>query len=520
MAVDLINLDPRQTPANPWIHLHPSDNVAVARVQIPLGAEIAFGGAAVKTQQAIAPGHKVALRPIAKGDTVFKYGEEIGRAASDLPPGTWVHTHNLLFDVNERTYEFGTARSDLADLPDPGRATFMGYPRSDGRAGTRNYVAIVGASNCAAYATERIAAAFRDESFDGTGVDGVVALPHADGCGQAAGADTDLLRRTLDGLADHPNIAAAVVVGLGCEVNQVGYYLRPEATRPGMPPRRGLTLQESGGTRRVVEDGVRAVWELVEDVGRLERQPCPVSKIAISLECGGSDAFSGITANPGVGHCADLVVKQGGTACLGETTEIWGAEHLLTRRSATPDVGRRLLDMLDWYFDYVRRFDDSVTFNSNPSPGNRAGGITNIAEKSLGAVAKGGHATLSAVYDYAERITQGGFVFMNSPGYDPASVTGMVAGGCNICLFTTGRGSCFGFATAPVIKVASNSVTARHMDEDMDINAGTVADGEESIEDLGSRMYGTLLDVASGEKTCSERAGHREMMTWRIGPTL
>ncbi len=520
MAAQLVSLDPQRIPANPWIHLHPKDNVAVARLQIPAGAEIAFEGGAVRTLQPISPGHKLTLRPIAKGAMVFKYGEEIGRAAEDLPAGTWVHTHNLAFDINERSYEFGTVPVDMGGLPAPGRTTFMGYPRADGRAGTRNFVAIVGASNCAAYATERIADAFRDESFAGTGVDGVVALPHADGCGQAEGADTDLLRRTLDGLADHPNIAAAVVVGLGCEVNQIGYYLRPEVTLPGMPQRRGLTLQESGGTRRAVEDGVRAVRELIESAGRLQRQPCPVSKIAISLECGGSDAFSGITANPGVGYCADLVVKQGGTACLGETTEIWGAEHLLTRRSASPEVGRKLLEMLDWYFDYVRRFDDSVTFNANPSPGNMAGGITNIAEKSLGAVAKGGHSTLSAVYDYAERITDGGFVFMNSPGYDPASVTGMVAGGCNICLFTTGRGSCFGFATAPVIKVASNSVTARHMDEDMDINAGTVADGQETIAELGSRMYDTLLDVASGRKTCSEVAGHREMMTWRIGPTL
>ena len=517
MAAQIVTLDPREIPDNPWIHLHPTDNVAVARVQIPAGAEIAFEDGAVKTLQPIAPGHKVTLRPVAKGATLFKYGEEIGRAAEDLPKGTWVHTHNLLFDLNERTYEFGTARSDLGGLPEPDRSSFMGYPRADGRAGTRNYVAIVGASNCAAYATERIADAFRDESFAGSGVDGVIALPHTDGCGQAEGADSDLLRRTLEGLADHPNVAAAVVVGLGCEVNQIGYYLRPEATGGA---RRGLTLQDSGGTRRAVEDGVRAVRELVEHAGRLERQPCPVSKIAISLECGGSDAFSGITANPGVGYCADLVVKQGGTACLGETTEIWGAEHLLTRRSASPKVGRRLLEMLDWYFDYVRRFKDQVTFNANPSPGNLAGGITNIAEKSLGAVAKGGHATLSAVYDYAERIKQGGFVFMNSPGYDPASVTGMVAGGCNICLFTTGRGSCFGFATAPVIKVASNTVTATHMDEDMDINAGTVADGDETIAELGARMYDTLLDVASGRRTCSEVAGHRELMTWRIGPML
>lgn len=520
MQMQLVNLDPRLLPSNPWIHLHSSDNVVVARVHIPAGATLEFEGRSIRTVQAISPGHKMAVRAIDEGEIVYKYGEEIGRAGAPLAPGAWVHTHNLRFDVNEREYEFGTSCSDLSDISLPEKATFLGYPRADGRAGTRNYVAIVGASNCAAYATERIAAAFRDESFAGSGVDGVVALPHSDGCGQSEKADSRLLRQTLEGLADHPNVGAAVVVGLGCEVNQVGYYVRPEAARGGMAPRKGLTLQESGGTRRVVEDGVRAVRELIEETGRLEREPCPVSQLSISLECGGSDAFSGITANPGVGYCADLVVKQGGTACLGETTEIWGAEHLLTRRAANPAVGQRLLDMLDWYFDYVARFKDSVTFNSNPSPGNMAGGITNIVEKSLGAVAKGGRSTLSAVYHYAERITEKGFVFMNSPGYDPASVTGMVAGGCNICFFTTGRGSCFGFATAPVIKVASNSTMARHMDEDMDINAGTVADGEEDIASLGRRMYDTLLEVASGRKTCSEKLGHREMMTWRIGPVL
>lgn len=520
MPTQLVNFAPTRVPANPWIRLHPSDNVAVARVQLPAGAEIQHEGIEVKTSQAIAPGHKIALRQISAGETVYKYGEEIGRAGADLAAGEWVHTHNLRFDINERKYEFGTTVANLEEIAPPGRNTFLGYPRSDGRAGTRNYIAIVGASHCAAYATERIADAFRDEDFAGSGVDGVIPLPHEHGCGQGEGADLRLLRQTLSGLADHPNVGAALVVGLGCEVNQIGYYVRPGEESNGHAETRGLTLQESGGTRRVVEDGVKAVRELMETAGRLERKPCPVSQIAISLECGGSDAFSGITANPGVGYCADLVVKQGGTACLGETTEIWGAEHLLTRRSASPAVGQRLLDMLDWYFDYVSRFKDPVTFNSNPSPGNMAGGITNIAEKSLGAIAKGGRSTLAAVYDYAERITEKGFVFMNSPGYDPASVTGMVAGGCNICLFTTGRGSCFGFATAPVIKVASNTMTATHMDEDMDINAGTVADGDEDLAMLGTRMYDMLLDVASGSRTCSERAGHRELMTWRIGPTL
>ena len=520
MAITLINLDPANIPANPLVKLHPSDNVVVARVQIPAGAEISLNDATFKVPQAITPGHKLAVREIPKGDVIYKYGEEIGRAGETLYPGVWVHTHNLLFDINDRSYEFGTALSDLDELPLHESKTFMGYPRSDGRAGTRNYIAVVGASHCSAHATEKIAEEFRHESFEGTGVDGIVALSHSDGCGQAEGAGSDLLRRTLDGLADHPNVGGAVIVGLGCEVNQVGYYLRPETNGNGMTPRIGLTIQESGGTRRVVEDGVKAVREMITAAGRASRVPCPVSKLAISLECGGSDAFSGITANPGVGYCADLLIKNGGTACLGETTEIWGAEHLLTRRAVSQEVGQRLLDMLDWYFDYVSSFKDPVSFNSNPSPGNMAGGITNIAEKSLGAVAKGGRSNLSAVYDYAERITEKGFVFMNSPGYDPPSVTGMIAGGCNICLFTTGRGSCFGFVTAPVIKVASNTQMAEFMNEDMDINAGTIADGQEDISTFGNRMYETLLEVASGRKTCSEKLGHRELMPWRVGPTL
>lgn len=517
---DLVYLDPAAIPANPLIRLNPADNVAVARVSLPANAQVEFEGAALRIPQAAAAGHKVAVAAIPKGGAVFKYGEDIGRAGAALSPGDWVHTHNLLFEVDKREYEFATVLTDLPQTPVPERRTFLGYPRADGRAGARNYVAIVGASNCSAHATQKIADAFQNESFDGTGIDGVIALPHEDGCGKAEGADAQLLRRTLDGLADHPNVAAAVVVGLGCEVNQIGYYTRPEANGNGRPPRRGFTLQESGGTRRVVADSVKAVWELIEEVGKAERVPCPASKLTVSLECGGSDGFSGITANPGVGYCSDLIVKQGGTACLGETTEIWGAEHLLTRRAVNRQVGRRLLDMLDWYFDYVGRFKDAPTFNSNPSPGNRAGGISNIAEKSLGAVAKGGTSNLTAVYDYAERIVEPGFVFMNSPGYDPPSVAGMVAGGCNICLFTTGRGSCFGFPTAPVIKVASNTPMAEYMSEDMDINAGKVADGEEDIPSLGKRMYEFVLDAASGKKTRSERLGHREFVTWRIGPTL
>jgi altronate hydrolase len=386
--------------------------------------------------------------------------------------------------------------------------------------GTRNYIAIVGTSNCSAFAVQKVEEAFRNESFEGTGIDGVVCLPHEDGCGKAEGPDSRQLRRLLDGVADHPNVAAAVVVGLGCEVNQVSYFMRPEAQSAGQPARRGLTLQESGGTRHAVADAVKAAWELMAEVGKLERVAAPVSKLSAALECGGSDAFSGITANPGVGYFSDLLVKQGGTVCLAETTEVYGAEHLLTQRAVSREVGEKLLEMIEWYKRYVAGFEGGATFDNNPSPGNKAGGLTNIAEKSLGAVAKAGSSNLTAVYDYAERITESGFVFMNTPGYDPPSVAGMVAGGCNVCLFTTGRGSCFGFPTAPVIKVASNSQMGRFMDEDMDINAGTVADGEEDLAQLGERIYRFVLEVASGRKTFSEQLGHREFVPWRIGPVL
>ena len=515
---DLVTLGPESIPANPFIRLHSHDNVVVARVPLPADAEIQYEGSAVKTSQAVGAGHKVAVREIRAGEVIYKYGENIGLAKETIRPGDLVHVHNLLFDIGEKEYEFGTGLTNLPEIPKLARNTFMGYPRADGRTGTRNYVAIIGASNCSAYAVQKVEDAFKDQDFGGTGIDGVVAFPHNDGCGQAEGPDSQQLRRTLEGCADHPNVAAAVMVGLGCEVNQVSYYMRPEAE--GIAPRRGFTLQESGGTRHAIEDSVKAVWELIEQVGKIERVERPASEIVAALECGGSDAFSGITSNPGVGYFSDLMVKQGGTVCLAETTEVHGAEHLLTRRAVSRDVGQRLLDMIEWYKRYVAAFEGAPTFDNNPSPGNKAGGLTNIAEKSLGAVAKGGSSNLTAVYDYAERITERGFVFMNTPGYDAPSVAGMVAGGANVCLFTTGRGSCFGFPTAPVIKIASNSQTGKFMNEDMDINAGTVADGDEDIPALGERMYNFVLDVASGQRTFSEQLGHREFIVWRIGPML
>ncbi len=504
---------------NPLIRLHRKDNVVVARVGLSAGAVITFEDRELTVSRAVAAGHKVAVADVPKGSVVFKYGENIGTASADISVGDLVHVHNLDFDPADQQFEFATALNDLSDVPLLAEKTFMGYPRADGRVGTRNYIAIVGASNCSAHAVQKVEAAFRDESFEDVGVDGVVCFPHADGCGQAEGSDMQVLRRTLDGVADHPNVAAAVVIGLGCEVNQVSYFVRPEDAN-GRAPRRGFTLQESGGTRQAIDDSVKAVRELIEEVGRLERVECPSSKLVVALECGGSDAFSGVTANPAVGYFSDLLVKQGGTVCLAETTEICGAEHLLTRRATDKSVGEDLLRMVEWYHNYVAGFPNAPTFDSNPSPGNRAGGLTNIVEKSLGAVAKGGTSNLTAVYDYAERIDKTGFVFMNTPGYDPPSVAGMAAGGCNLCFFTTGRGSCFGFPTVPVMKVASNSKTGNYMEEDMDVNAGVIADGEDTVQGVGTGMYRFALEVASGRKTFSEAMGHREFITWRQGPVL
>jgi len=518
--MSIITLESMVRPENPLIRLNSRDNVVVARVPLSAGGTIQFEGREIPVANAIGAGHKVAAEEIPQGAAVIKYGENIGLARETIRPGDLVHVHNLQFDVANREYEFSTALNDLANIPKLEKATFLGFPRADGRVGTRNFVAVIGASNCAAYATQQIEAALMNESFEHMGVDGVVCFPHADGCGQAEGPDTEQLRRTLEGLANHPNIAAAVMVGLGCEINQISYYTRPEAKRNGGPPRRGLVLQESGGTRRVVADGVKAVRELVEETGRQKRVECPASKLVAALECGGSDAFSGITSNPGAGYFSDLLVKQGGTVCLAETTEVYGAEHLLTRRAVSREVGEKLLEKIEWYKRYVAGFGYGNTFDNNPSPGNKAGGLTNIAEKSLGAVAKAGTSNLTAVYDYAERIDKPGFVFMNTPGYDPTSVTGMAAGGCNVCLFTTGRGSAFGFPSVPVVKIASNSKTGKFMDEDMDVNAGTVADGEEDLEAFGKRLYEFVLTVASGRKTYSEALGHREFIPWRIGPVF
>ena len=510
MLLDIAKLP---TAENSAIHLRPSDNIAVARVSIAPGTELLVDGVRVVTVDAIPAGHKLALRSIAPGQMVERYGQDIGRARMAIEPGSHVHTHNLGFEELQLAYEFPAG--EIAPPVRRGTPTFQGYVREDGRVGTRNYIAVVAASNCAAHTAGLIAQSYSGETLP-PNVDGVVAFPHGEGCAHAPGPDVDQLRRTLGGVLAHPNVSAAVVLGLGCETNQIDHYLGSNAPASGRLA--GLTLQSSGGTRGAAEAARREIGRFLERAAAERRTDAPASKLVLGLNCGGSDSFSGITANPALGYCSDLLAEIGGTAVLAETPEIFGAEHLLVKRARNREVAEKLLGVIRDYKRYLSRFEGS--FDDNPSPGNKAGGLTNILEKSLGAVAKGGTSPLIDVYQYAETVTAAGFVFMNTPGYDPASLAGLAAGGCNLIAFTTGRGSAIGFPTIPVLKIATNSDTYRRMRDNMEVNAGRIADGDATVQTVGREIFDLLLEVASGRRTCAEELGHKEFVPWRIGPVM
>jgi altronate hydrolase len=496
------------TAENSAILLNPSDNVAIARVPISENFLLRIAGRELRAKSAIPAGHKVAIRPIAAGENVIRYGQLIGRANTAIDPGSHVHTHNLAFEELLFDYEFPAGDLPIPSAPADAPA-FLGYARDDGRAGTRNYIAIVAASNCAAHTAERIAASYDGEPLPGN-VDGVVAFPHSEGCGHSIGEDTRQLQRTLGGVLHHPNVSSAIILGLGCEVNQIANYSGSRLV--------GMTLQSSGGTRATVEAARREIARMIDRAASEKRTPQPASKIVLGLNCGGSDSFSGITANPALGVCSDLIAQAGGTAVLAETPEIVGAEHLLVRRARNREVAERLLGFIRAYKQYLVRFGGS--FDDNPTPGNKAGGLTNIIEKSLGAVAKAGTSPLNDAVEYAHRIATPGFVFMNTPGYDPVSLAGLAAGGANIIAFTTGRGSAIGFPTIPVIKIASNSTTFERMRDNMDVNAGRIADGTATVPQIGHEIFDLLLRTASGDRTASETLGHHEFVPWRIGPVL
>ena len=496
--------------------LSTEDNVAVAREDFARGLELAHFANCIVLQDAIPAGHKFAIREIPQGSPVTKYSHEIGNALYPIRPGEWVHTHNVQVEHDLECHEYPVRHPVPVDFPPALPRTFRGYRRGDGRVGTRNYIAVLAASNCASHVCARIADEL--EGIPGEGLDGIVALPHQDGCGAHDGPDIDQLERTLKGIILNPNVAAVLMVGLGCEINNLGRYSGWGAGLRELKPFAGMEIQSLGGTPGAIAEGVRRLGEMAEAVRFLKRTEEPVSRMVLGLNCGGSDSFSGITANPALGRASDLLIAAGGAAVLAETPEIYGAEQTLVRRAIDEETGRRLIKVLSRYKDYAARF--GATMDSNPSPGNRRGGITNIVEKSLAAVMKGGSTPLVQVLDFAEQVSRAGLVFMDTPGYDPVSLTGIAAGGCNVIAFTTGRGSAIGFPIVPVLKIATNSRTFHSMRDDMDVNAGEILDGKAGIPGKGEEIYRRLIAVASGERTRSEILGHREFAPWRIGPVM
>jgi altronate hydrolase len=501
------------------IRLHDTDSVVIARATLLPGTEVVPGVAA---GQRIPAGHKVAVAPVAKGSAVRRYGQIIGFAQADIAPGEHVHVHNLGMGDFSRDYAYGVdARpTDYFNAP----ATFMGFRRPDGRVATRNYIGILTSVNCSAHVAELVAMAFRKNPLTGENpladfpnVDGVVALTHKTGCGMAQGEPLALLRRTLGGYARHPNFSHVVMLGLGCEVNQLSGMIQEQKLAGRL---RGMDIQEMGGSRKTVEAGIAFVREVLGEANAVVRVPCPISELTVALQCGGSDGYSGVSANPALGVASDLLVRHGGSVILSETPETYGAEHLLTRRAPDRAVGEKLVGLMRWWEEYTARA--GAEMDANPSPGNKAGGLTTILEKSLGAMAKAGSTNLVEVVGYAELPTRKGFVFMDTPGYDPVSATGQVAGGANLVAFTTGRGSVFGCKPSPSLKLATNSAMFRRMEEDMDINCGTILDGDESVAECGQRIFELFLSTASGAPTKSEAFdfGAAEFAPWVIGATM
>jgi altronate hydrolase len=474
----------------------------------------------------IPPGHKVATRAIATGEPVRRYNQIIGFATRPIAPGEHVHTHNLGVGDNggdfARDYAFG---ADVKPAPARREATFMGIKRADGRVATRNYIGILSSVNCSATAARAIADHFSRQTNPGAlagypMVDGVVALTHGTGCGMdTEGTGMQILERTLAGYATHANFWGVLVVGLGCEANQINAWLAHSSLREG-ETLKVFNIQDTGGTRKTVEKGIALVQAMLAQANDVKREPCSAAHITIGLQCGGSDGYSGISANPALGAAVDLLVAHGGTAILSETPEIYGAEHLLTRRAVKREVGEKLVQRIKWWEEYTRINQGEM--NNNPSPGNKAGGLTTILEKSLGAVAKGGTTNLEAVYEYAEPVTAKGFVYMDTPGYDPVSATGQVAGGANLICFTTGRGSAYGCAPSPSLKLSTNSALWQRQEEDMDINCGEIIDGTSSIQAMGQRIFELVLATASGAASKSEQHGYgqNEFVPWQVGAVM
>ncbi len=501
------------------IRLHPEDNVVIARATLLPGARVADG---INAAQRIPAGHKVSTRPITAGEAIRRYGQIIGFASSDIAPGFHVHVDNCEMGDFSKDYAYGVDAAPTDFINDP--ASFQGIRRPDGRIATRNYIGILTSVNCSAHVAGVVADMFRRNPFTGDdpladypNVDGVVALTHKTGCGMTQDEPLRLLRRTLAGYARHPNFSHVIVLGLGCEVNQIGGLMQEQRLAGRL---KAMDIQTMGGSRKTVAAGVAFVKDVLAEANHITRETVPASELTVALQCGGSDGYSGVSANPALGAASDLLVRHGGTVILSETPETYGAEHLLTRRAVSREVGEKLVALMHWWEEYTKR--ENAEMNANPSPGNKAGGLTTILEKSLGAMAKAGSTNLVDVVQYAEEVKARGFVFMDTPGYDPVAATGQVAGGANLVCFTTGRGSVFGCKPAPSIKLATNTPMFKHIEDDMDVNCGTVLDGEETVQQCGQRIFELMLRVASGEPTKSEQFdfGAAEFAPWVLGATM
>ncbi len=506
----------------PFIRLHAADDVVIARTQLISGTKIED----FTTKGLIPPGHKVATKALNTGDAVRRYNQIIGFASKPIAVGEHVHTHNLGLGDNKgdfaRDYAVG---ADVKPEPAKLEASFMGIKRADGRVATRNYIGILSSVNCSATAARAIADHFSRHNNpsalkDFPNVDGVVALTHGTGCGMDTdGLGMQILQRTLTGYATHPNFAGVLVVGLGCESNQINAWLAHGSLTEG-ENLRVFSIQDTGGTAQTVAKGIALIKDMLPRANAVQREPCSAAHITIGLQCGGSDGYSGISANPALGAAVDLLVAHGGTAILSETPEIYGAEHLLTRRAVSPAIANKLIARIKWWEHYTDI--NGGEMNNNPSPGNKAGGLTTMLEKSLGAVAKGGTSNLQAVCEYAEPVKAHGFVYMDTPGYDPVSATGQVAGGANLICFTTGRGSAYGCAPSPSLKLATNTALWKKQEEDMDINCGEIIEGGATVAEMGQRIFEMVLATASGELSKSEKHGYgqNEFVPWQVGAVM
>lgn len=515
----VIHINKDKPASGPVIRLHEVDNVLIARGDIAIGTKL-DGGLTAKSQ--VPAGHKIAARAIKMGEPILKYAVTIGFASADIPAGTYVHSHNLEFREFDRDYAYARDYRPEQMFPEADRASFMGIVRANGQVATRNYLGVLATVNCSATVAHKIAEYFTPERLaEYPNIDGVCAFAHGTGCGmEMTGEPMDLLRRTMAGYARHANLAGALIIGLGCERNQIKGLMKEEGLDVS-DRLKTFVMQESGGTRKTIEAGIAALKEMLPAANKVVRQQVSASHLMIGLQCGGSDGFSSITANPALGAAMDLLARHGGTHILSETPEIYGVEHTLTRRAKTREVGEKLIERIRWWKD-VYTVGRDTQINGVVSPGNQHGGLANIFEKSLGSSMKGGTGPLNAVYRYAEPVTERGFVFMDTPGFDPTSATGQIAGGANMIMFTTGRGSMFGAKPVPSIKLATNTPMFTRLEEDMDINCGEIIDSGMSIQAMGQRIFEMVLATASGEQSKSEKHGYgqNEFVPWQVGAVM